>query len=217
MGQKPAFFYLRSVRTNCLILYITLIVFHQLLIAQSGEDYNPKKEISFDGKKYRVHNNYLTIGAGKARNTYVGALQFNAAADFNFHIKQHRYQTGIILAGKRFGSYDHLQFHVCYGKRFEQNRYNLAGYLGGSYSSMNRSYEDSIFHPKIVKSPGLYACVQMHYKFKYDLGIGCCFFADFNSTQSLYGIRLELFFSGAYRRAVRGEENLNQKAETYTE
>ncbi len=120
-----------------------------------------------------------------------------------------------MLGGDHFGSYSHLQAHLCFGKRFEMNKANIAGYLGGSYSSMNRSYEDSIVHFSIVKEPGFYACVQTTYKFKYDLGIGLSFFADFNRAQSIYGLRLELYFSGAYRRAVKGQQNLNQQNETY--
>jgi hypothetical protein len=31
--------------------------------------YNKKKEIAFDGKRYRVYNNWLSVGAGANYNT----------------------------------------------------------------------------------------------------------------------------------------------------
>ena len=182
---------------------------------KSNSNYDPKKEITYDGKRYHYFNNYLTIGAGRAHNDNIKGLQFAGAADFNFHIQQYYFQAGALLAGNNFGNYNNVQGHLCYGKRFEQNKFNLAGYLGGSYSAMNQSYEDSIAHYKFVNALGLYACMQATYKFKYDLGIGLAFFADFNKAQSLFGVRLELYFSGAYRRAIRGEQNLNQQDETY--
>ncbi|MFL5754225.1 MAG: hypothetical protein ACJ76F_12505 [Bacteroidia bacterium] len=185
--------------------------------ATGTDEYNPKKEVTFDGKRYRVYNNYLTIGAGQAHSSYAGT-QFVGALDFNFHLQKYYFQTGGMLSGDHFGLYNNVQAHLCLGKRFEQNRYNIAGYLGVSYSSTNRSYEDSVIHAVYIKKPGFYACVQTTYKYKYDLGIGLAFFADFNDAQSIYGLRLELFFSGAYRRAVKGkEQNLNQKPETYSE
>ena len=182
---------------------------------KKDEEYNPKKETTFDGKRYRVYNNYLTIGAGRAHNSFNSNLQFIGAADFNFHLKKNYFQIGGFLSGDHFGSYSHIQEHICFGKRFEQNRYNIAGYLGGCYSVMNRTYEDTVIHPNILKRPGFYACVQATYKFKYDLGIGITVFSDINNVQSTYGARLELFFSSAYRRATKGEQNLNQKPETY--
>ena len=191
------------------------MAFQVIALAQKSDDFKADKEITYDGKRYRVYNNYLTIGAGKAHNDNIAGLQFAGAADFNFHLKQYYFQTGMLLAGDHFGSYNHVQGHLCIGKRFEQNKFNLAGYLGGSYSSMNQSYEDSIVHVKFVSAPGLYACVQTTYKYKYDLGLGLAFFADFNRAQSLFGIRLELYFSGAYRRAVWGEQNMNQQEKTY--
>ena len=197
-------------------LFIVFLFGLQLIsFAQKSDEFKADKEVTYDGKRYRVYNNYLTIGAGKARNDNISGLQFAGAADFNFHLKQYYFQTGAMLAGNYFGSYNYVQGHVCAGKRFEQNRYNIAGYLGGSFSSMNLTWEDTIVHPKYISAPGLYACVQTTYKYKYDLGIGFAFFADFNKYQSLFGVRLELFFSGAYRRAVWGEQNMNQKDETY--
>ena len=211
----PLFFYLRGVLRIGLYIFIFLVFPLCVFSQKQKEEYNPKKEITFDGKRYRVYNNYLTIGAGQARSSFAGK-QFVGAMDLNFHIQQYNFQVGGLLSGNQFGLYNNVQGHICFGKRFEQNRYNIAGYAGVSYSSTNRSYEDTIIHAVYLKEPGFYACVQTTYKYKYDLGIGLAFFADFNDAQSLYGIRLELFFSGAYRRATKEkDQNLNQKPEEY--
>ena len=169
--------------------------------AQGNKDYDRKKEIVIEGNRYRIYNNYLTIGAGYGVNSYTRDYQFNLGGDFNFHIMKQNFQMGGFLAGQSFGNYNNIQGHFAYGKRFEQKDFNLAGYFGISYSSMNRSFEDDTLGVvfRYIQRPGFHACVQGTYKFKYDLGIGLAVFADVNNAQRVYGLRLELFLSGAYK------------------
>ncbi|MBC7863980.1 MAG: hypothetical protein IAF38_13470 [Bacteroidia bacterium] len=55
------------------------------------------------------------------------------------------------------------------------------------------------FYSEAVTAVGAYACVQNFYKFKSDLGIGLTVFGEYNKQRYLFGIRVELFFSGAFR------------------
>ncbi|MBC7861566.1 MAG: hypothetical protein IAF38_01250, partial [Bacteroidia bacterium] len=43
---------------------IAAVSFFQFLFSQEEKksDYDPKKEVVFDGKRYRVWNSYLTVG-----------------------------------------------------------------------------------------------------------------------------------------------------------
>ncbi|MCD6066060.1 MAG: hypothetical protein K0S33_886 [Bacteroidetes bacterium] len=177
-------------------------------ISQPKGEFSRKKEITYDGKRYSVFNNYLTIGAGTEYNTYTEGTQLNLGGDFNFHIQAIYFQTGIFLAGDRFGNWNHAQLHLAIGKRFEMKKFNMAGYLGGSAATINRPFFDSTYNEyrsRTLKPLGLHATVQFTYKFKYDVGIGVALFSDINKYQSVYGIRLELYFSSAFLGYRRGE------------
>jgi hypothetical protein len=180
----------------CLFLF-SIVSFY----AQPKGDFDRKKEITYDGKRYRVFNNYLTAGGGTCYNSYIQNTNLNIGVDFNYHIRQVYFQSGIFLAGPQFGNYSHLQLHTAVGKRFELNKFNMAGYLGPSMSFINRPIIDTALNQirsRILQPLGFHAAVQFTYKFKYDVGIGVSLFSDINKEQSVYGLRLELFFSGAF-------------------
>jgi hypothetical protein len=184
------------------IFFLCLFLFSIVsLHAQPKGDFERKKELSYDGKRYRVFNNYLTAGGGSCYNNYIQNTNLNIGVDYNYHIRQVYFQTGIFLAGSRFGNYNHLQLHTAVGKRFELNKFNMAGYLGPSMSFINRPIIDTVnnlIRSRTLQPLGFHAAVQFTFKFKYDVGIGVSIFSDINKEQSVYGLRLELFFSGAY-------------------
>jgi hypothetical protein len=180
----------------CLFLF-SIVSFY----SQPKGDFDRKKEITYDGKRYRVFNNYLTAGGGTCYNSYIQNTNLNIGVDFNYHIRQVYFQSGIFLAGPQFGNYSHLQLHTAVGKRFELNKFNMAGYLGPSMSFINRPIIDTALNQirsRILQPLGFHAAVQFTYKFKYDVGIGVSLFSDINKEQSVYGLRLELFFYGAF-------------------
>lgn len=178
-----------------------LLFFITSLFAQPKGDFDRKKEITYDGKRYRVFNNYLTAGGGTCYNSYIQNTNLNIGVDFNYHIRQIYFQSGIFLAGPQFGNYSHLQLHTAVGKRFELNKFNMAGYLGPSMSFINRPIIDTAanqIRSRTLQPFGFHAAVQFTYKVKYDVGIGVCLYSDINKEQSVYGLRIELFFSGAF-------------------
>ena len=193
--------------------YSVVFIFISLFaMAQPKGEYDGKKEITYDGKRYRVFNNYITVGGGTEYNTYIQYTNLNLGGDFNFHIKNIYFQAGGFLAGNRFGNWNHAQVHAAIGKRFEMKKFNMAGYLGGSFSTINRPLYDSVnatYQSRSLRPLGLYSAVQFTYKFKYDVGIGFTLFTDINKEQSVYGIRLELYFSSAFLgyRSHKDEDN----------
>ena len=62
--------------------------------------FDRKKEIAFDGKRYRVYNNWLSVAAGVNYNTKWPKDEKNIAVDFSFHSKQHYFRAGGFLSGK---------------------------------------------------------------------------------------------------------------------
>jgi len=184
------------------IFFLCILLFSIVsLYAQPKGDFDRKKETTYDGKRYRVFNNYLTAGGGTCYNSYIQNTNLNIGIDFNYHIRQVYFQTGIFLAGPQFGNYSHLQLHTAVGKRFELNTFNMAGYLGPSMSFINRPLIDSVnnqIRSRTLQPFGFHAAVQFTFKFKYDVGIGVSLYSDINKEQSVYGLRLELYFSGAF-------------------
>ncbi len=170
------------------------------------EDFNRKKEIKLEGKKYRIYSNYVTLGAGKGYNTGWKEVLFTSALDFNFHLQKTYFQTGGLLQGRSYGDNRLIQFHLCAGYHKESYKYFWAIFGGLSYTDgynplkiKDVSGKDSAIILGHFKENGLYVAIQAFYKVKFDYGIGVTFFANANQKQSMIGARIELFFSGAFR------------------
>ncbi len=164
------------------------------------EPFDRKREVIFKNKKYRIYNNYVSGGAGKCYNGGWKNWEFCPALDFNFHIGKKYFQVGGLLAGPNLGINNCLQIHACWGYRHERANYMLAAYGGLSYTggyylqTINDTARAFSF-----QTAGAYLALQYFYKIKFDYGIGVTAVLDVNTIQVLTGIRVELFFSGAYR------------------
>ena len=149
-------------------------------------------------KKLSYYNNWLTVGGGLNQNlTYKRKAGFSGGLDFNFHIKQHYFQLGTMITGEKFGFYDNYEFHLGYGKRYEDKDIHFAGFAGLSYST-GFTKNDSVYINPFTQ-PGIYAQIEAVKKITYDVGIGAAFFADWNQTQAIFGARFIIYFSGAYK------------------
>ena len=163
--------------------------------------FDRKKEIAFDGKRYRVYNNWLSVAAGVNYNTKWPKDEKNIAVDFSFHSKQHYFRAGGFLSGTDFTAANNYSFHLGYGLRKEGIRYNLSAFIGPSISYLRRPLSDSTNYNlgTVYNQVGGYAVIEAVYKFKYDVGIGGQLFCDYNQIQMIYGARILLYFSSAYR------------------
>lgn len=150
-------------------------------------------------KKLSYYNNWLTVGGGLQQNlTYKRDLGFSGGLDLNFHIKQHYFQVGTMITGEQFGFYDNYEFHLGYGKRYEDKDLHFAGFAGISYSTGFGKVGDTIYTRPFTQ-PGLYAQVEAIKKITYDVGAGAAFFIDWNQEQTILGARFIVYFSGAYK------------------
>jgi hypothetical protein len=168
--------------------------------------YDRKAEIVFDGKRYRVYNNYLTFGAGKAYSDIRKLDQNCINVDFQFHLTKQYFQIGILMSGDEFLKNTNIAGHVCYGWRREKDFYNLAAFAGPSFSYFATGSTDTagVFTVSYHNALGGYVCLQGVYKIKYDVGIGIELFADISAQQKMVGAKAILYFSGAYRGEKRG-------------
>jgi hypothetical protein len=176
----------------------------------SVKKFDPKEEIAFDGKRYRVFNNWLSIGPGAGYNSHWPKDEKNVAVDFSFHIKDKYFRIGSFMSGVDFTAANNYNFHLQYGLRKETTKYNLAAFIGPSYSYFKRPLSDSISFGlpnilnKVYSEFGAYACVEAIYKIKYDVGLGGQVFCDFNRVQLVYGVRLIAYFSSSFRGVKYG-------------
>ena len=167
--------------------------------------FNPKEEIIYDNKRYRVYNCWLSAGAGVGYNSHWSKDEKNIAADFSFHIKQYYFRLGGFTSGRDFNLTNNYSFHGCIGLRKETPKYNLSGFIGPSSSYFRRPLSDSTEYglqtvlSSVYNRIGGYACLEAVYKIKYDVGVGGQIFCDYNPVQMVYGVRLIVYFSGAYR------------------
>ncbi|PBQ32247.1 hypothetical protein CNR22_10850 [Sphingobacteriaceae bacterium] len=173
-------------------------------------DFFRKEEIIYDNKRYRIHNCYLTLGPGFLQTSIRKEVQRTIALDFQFPIRRHHFQAGVQMSGESFGSNNNIQGHVCYGWRKEKTRNNLAAYVGPSvYTGVETgSMGEAVFYQGL----GLYGCVQAVTKLAYDIGIGAELFGDISPKQGMVGLKLIVFFSGAYR-GPKKNVNINVRSE----
>ncbi|MDI1355482.1 MAG: hypothetical protein PSX36_11210 [bacterium] len=163
--------------------------------------YFKKEEIIFEGKRYRIHNNYLTAGAGFGASSSRSTAQKNLALDYQFHIRMQQFQTGVLISGNDFGSTNFTQLHVGYGYRLEKNKTNFAFFAGPTY--FTGVMGDTSTTAVIFDGFGLYSSVQVVYKVVYDIGLGLELFSDINYKQRMFGVKIIAFFSNAYRGPKR--------------
>ncbi len=184
------------------IIFILFIFFGNIYFAQSDTaKFNPKKEIIYDGKRYRVYNSWLSVGVGVNYNTKWPKDEKNSAVDFSFNAKQHYFRLGAFMSGTDFTAANNYSFHACYGFRKEKEKYNLSAFIGPSTSYFRRPLSDSTNYnlAQVYNAVGGFAAVEAVYKLKYDVGLGAQVFCDYNQVQMVYGARLIVYFSGAYR------------------
>jgi hypothetical protein len=176
---------------------------------QNRQPYDRKAEVVHQYKRYRKWNNYVTGGAGFAISPQRTEIQRLGGGDFNFHLRDQYLQFGGFISGTSLAyAKNNLQLHLGYGKRFERNYYNIAFFAGPSYSYgfflIPDTSSSTQLKPEDYSVVGAYASAQFVYKVKYDIGVGLELFADYNSKQQLFGGKIILFFSGAYRGYIPG-------------
>jgi len=162
----------------------------------------PRLDSTFviNNKKMKFYNSWLTAGAGVQQNlSYKRKLGFTGGLDFQTHIKAQYFQIGANISGEHFGFYNNYQFHVGYGKRYEDKDFHTSAFVGLSYSTGYGKVDSTGTYIRPYNQVGLYVQGELIKKIAYDVGLGVSLFGDFNREQSIVGLRLIAYFSGAYK------------------
>jgi len=170
-------------------------------VIKEAPKFDGKEEIIYDGKRYKIHNSYLTAGAGFLQSSMRNRLQQTIGVDFQFPIRKLNFQMGAMMSGESFGSNNNIQGHVGYGIRREKTRNNLALYAGPTL--FTGVIGDATSSPVFYTGVGAYVSLQAVTKFTYDIGLGAELFGEISSRQRIFGIKIIAFFSGAYRGPKR--------------
>jgi len=128
-------------------------------------------------------------------------VQQGVGLDFHFHIRREYFQLGIAISGNKILENNQTQARLGYGYRKESARYNVAFFGGPTffYGVVGVPDTANTFKPEFYQGVGVYASAQAATKLVYDIGIGAELFAELSYKQNVIGIKLFLFFSGAYK------------------
>lgn len=201
---KLVFYYLCEIKK--LIFILTFLssfdfIAQQPILIPGKPAYDRKEELLFDGKRYRRYNDYLNIGLSYFNSSLRTKVQDGISLDFHFHIRREYFQFGFAISGYKFLENNKSQLRLGYGYRIETNKFNVAFFGGPTlfYGVYGAQDTGSTYKPIFISGVGGYASAQATTKLAYDIGIGAELFAELNYKERVIGIKLFLYFSGAYR------------------
>jgi hypothetical protein len=156
--------------------------------------------IEIKGNLYKVHANYLNFGPGISYLIKQDIRAVCIGAGYNFRFKKKYYKVGFQRTDNIsfFGTSPiyFTDFHLATGKRIPSKRFNLSYFYGGSFYSFN---DNTLKEDPVKRGIGLYGEASAFVKPLYDIGIGLTGFTNLNLHAPVFGVRVELYFSGAYR------------------
>jgi len=162
-------------------------------------------KFAWKNKVYKKNSNYITFGGGPAINLKRKAIEQSYAVAYNFSLKNISLQAGYHVSSNDWMLNRSLQklndMHIGGGLRWESLKSNMTVMAGPSYAygADQNIRNDTVFYTAFTQF-GLYAEFQYTYKLFYDVGVGATAFLSLNGKYQVFGIRLEFYFSPAYRR-----------------
>lgn len=192
--------------------FVKILLFLFLLIVVSGEllaQFTREDTVIVD-KIYRPYSNYLLLSVGKSYNLKQIEMETSGEVGFVFRIVDQFFQAGYHISSDQFflnRSYQKLNdIFVMYGFRKESTKRNMDIFLGISYAyGSTYSLTDSIGKKwyKGFSVPGIRISADYEWKFLYDIGIGLNGYAEWNSYYPIVGLKINVYFSGAFRGEIK--------------
>lgn len=198
--------------------HIVLIGFLVSANLAMGQNYNPRSttpkdkwdrrfpEIKIGDKIYQTGSNWLTVDFGVANSYILDQQEISMAIAYHMRYKPIYFKFGYHYSDETFFLSNRLQnisYHndviAAAGLRFEMTHLNVAFFIGPSLAfGMIEDPENSLIGNGYV-GLGAVPELQLTYKFFYDVGIGTSLYGSFNKHYQAVGVRLHIYFSGAYR------------------
>jgi hypothetical protein len=199
---------LRSLRGRLITMMLLAPLF---LFAQSNDSIpakkdKPKKEkkeqeiLELNGNIYKIHSGYMNFGFGAAYLISQNIGTVCGGVGYNFRFKDRYYKIGYERTDNIsfFGTSNTYlnDFHIAAGKRFPSKRFNLSYFYGGSFYNF---HDNANPVKQVNRGLGLYGEASAFFKPVYDIGLGLTGFANMNIHAPVVGLRLDFYFSGAYK------------------
>lgn len=183
---------------NRLLLLLVISCVYLNGYAQENNAKNPKEEITIKKDRFLKKTNWITLGWGYAQKLNSFEACFPGSLNAYFHVKQVYFNAGImrskldVLVAKYSGDFL-TDIHGTVGFRTETRKNNFSYFAGPSY--VHGLLDSSTTY----KGIGAYAEIQYIQKIYYDIGIGSSVFINYNRFFPVLGIRLDIYFSNAFR------------------
>ena len=191
------------------LFYILLIVIVQPVFSQKEDG----EKFLHNSKLYNTSDRWFTIGAGGGINTELQDREVNIDAAFHAKVWKLYLQTGLHRSSNEFIYDINLKksksgqkindLYLGVGLRSSKLYSNVAFFAGPSWVYGSKYALDTISGLSVSFSTlGLYANFDYTYKLSYDLGIGVSLYSSYSKENLIYGFRIHLYFSGAFRKEV---------------
>lgn len=164
--------------------------------------YNLPEELIIGNNIYKTKYHYLVIGLGFSGNG-IKKYDSNIGIDYHLNIKNRYYQIGVMrtkeLKGLFPANYIRVfnDFHFSMGKKIENVKMAYFGYAGPSIIYGKNHYSEEAY--VTIGVQGQLQCIYKHF---FDVGMGLTLYGNINFRYSSAGIRLNIFFSNAFKRKV---------------
>jgi hypothetical protein len=183
-----------------ILLLLPLFLLSQKTATEKRDE--KTKERNFDGKRYRMRNNYVNFGVGYG-SASGNRQSIPVGVAYNFHIKNLFFQAGYnrsempILWGSYTANYLN-DLHLAYCIRRETKVFNIAYVMGiGQAWGLKKDVG--------YKTIAAYAEAQLVRKVFYDVGVGLCMFVNYNRYYPMGGLRLDFYLSSSYQGEINSQ------------
>ena len=175
--------------------------------AQEIHAKDTKEEITIKKDRFLKKTNWVTLGWGYGQKLNSSDYSFPGSLNFYFHVKQVYFNLGAMRSKLDVftGSYTEnflTDYHGTIGFRSETRKNSFSYFAGPSYV---HGLLDSV---TTFKGIGAYAEIQFIQKIYYDIGIGSSIFVNYNRSFPILGIRLDFYFSNAFRGRTVDDNDL---------
>jgi hypothetical protein len=190
-----------------LLLLLIFIFVGKLCLAQEINAKNTKEEVTIKKDRFLKKTNWLTLGFGYGQKLNSSDYSFPGSINVYFHVKQVYFNLGAMrtkldILRSQYSAGFMTDYHATVGFRNETRKSNFSYFAGPSYV---HGLLDSVSK---FNGIGAYAEVQYIKKIYYDIGIGSSIFVNYNRSFPIIGIRVDLYFSNAFKGKVVSDNDL---------
>lgn len=193
--------------------YILIITVLTWLFTQNCYAQFTREEIIINNKIYRPFSNYILLSTGTCFNINQRAVEKSGEVGYVFRIQQYFFQLGYHVSSNAFFLYRSPQklnnLFLMYGFRKENVKRNIDLFIGPSYAYGSKyAFTDTIGNKWYsgFSTVGIKLSFDYDWKIFYDIGFGLNAYAEWNKYYPIVGIKINIYFSGAYRGSIEEKD-----------